>query len=100
MAESSNPPPLLTQRDVQHDHRLYVPFPDGWAAHIKSDGVREYCYFKAPGEDWFHLLLPGEVFLQYGDQRFCLNCALRQRHATDDRLYWQHGVRRRPDPIT
>ena len=99
MESSSSPEPSLTQRQVDVDHRLYVPFPDGWTAQIKSDGVREYCYFKSPGHDWYHLILPGELYLQYGDQRYCLNCALRQRHATEDRQYWQRGPRKRPDPI-
>ena len=96
MESPRSPEPLMTQKEVAVDHRLYVPFPDGWMAHIKKDGTREYCYFKTPGEDWYHLLLPGEVFLQYGDQRFCLNCALRHRQATEDRLFWQRGGRRRP----
>ena len=99
MASSESPPKSLTERDVPTDHRLYVPFPDGWTAHVMKDGVREYCYSKAPGEEWFHLLLQGEIFLQYGDQKLCLNCALRLRHATDDRLFWQRGARRRPDVI-
>lgn len=92
-------PQPLELRDVPEDRRLYVPYPDGWTVHIKTDGFREYCHFKAPGEDYFHLLLQGEIHLQYNDAKFCLNCASRYAHVTDDRLFWQNGVRRHRDPL-
>jgi len=92
-------PPPLVLRDVPRDLRMYVPYPDGWSAHIKADGVREYCCFRTPGEDFFHLLLNGEIFLQYGETKYCLNCATRYAHITDDRLFWQRGVRRQRDPL-
>lgn len=94
--DDSHPPDLprpLVLREVPGDMRLYVPRPEGWQAHVKDDGLREYCYFKAPGQDWFHLLMPGEIYLQYGEARFCLNCAMRYGHLTNDRLYWQNGPR-------
>lgn len=100
--ESEHPPdlpPPLVPRDVTEDLRLYVPYADGWSAQIKTDGIREYCHFKQPGQDFFHLLLPGEIFLQYGEARYCLNCAMRYAHVTEDRLYWQRGVRKNRDPI-
>jgi hypothetical protein len=94
------PPPSLKLHEVDGDRRMYVPHPDRWDAHIKAnDGNREYCYFQNPGEDFFHLLLPGEIYLQYGETKFCLNCAIRYGHVTNDRLYWQNGVRRNRDPL-
>lgn len=95
----AEPAPPLVLKHVAADMRLYVPWPRSWQVHIQDDGPREYCHFKAPGQDWFHLLLPGEIYLQYGDARFCLNCAMRFGHITDDRLYWQNGVRRNRDPL-
>ncbi len=59
---------------------------------------KDYCYSKNPGEDYFHLLLCGEVYLENGEERLCLNCAVRRSVATDDRLYWQRGARRAPPP--
>jgi hypothetical protein len=84
---TSNHPPT----ESPHDARLYVPAPDGWEAHIKRDSLKDYCYFQNPGEDYFHLLLAGEIFLQRGYERCCLNCALRHGFITSDRLFWQHG---------
>lgn len=75
------------------DRRLYFPDSEGWKFGVKS-GAREYCSHRNPGEDWFHLLLDGELFLQFGEQKVCLNCAFRNGQLTDDRLFWQKGRRR------
>ena len=79
--------------EPQPDHRLYVP-PDGWEAHVKRGWEKEYCYAQNPGEDFFHPILSGEIFLQRDNEKFCLNCALRNGLITADRLYWQHPGRR------
>ena len=75
------------------DRRLYFPDSEGWEFRVKS-GPREYCSHRNPGEEWFHLLLDGELFLQFGEEKICLNCAVRSGLLTDDRLYWQKGHRR------
>jgi hypothetical protein len=79
--------------DTLIDRRLYFPDSEGWEFKVKS-GPREYCSHRNPGEDWFHLLLDGELFLQFGEEKVCLNCAFRNGLLTDDRLYWQKGHRR------
>ncbi len=84
----------LTKPPLAQDRRLYVPHSQSWHAGIQS-GVREYCCIRQPGEDWFHLLVNGEIYLQFGSDKMCLNCAFRQGNITDDRLYWQTGSRRR-----
>ena len=76
------------------DYRLYVPHPDVWAGRVKTSWEKEYCYMKNPGEEYFHLLLNGELYLQRGDEKLCLNCALRQGYLTMDRLNWQHRTPR------
>ena len=76
--------------ETVRDERLYVPYPEGWEFKVKRGGDREYCYFQAPGEEHFHLLIPGELYLQRGAERYCFNCALRQRVLTHDRAHWQH----------
>lgn len=78
------------------DARVYVPMPEGWQARIKQGWEKDYCFAKNPGEDWFHLLLNGEVYVQHGDEKYCLNCALRRGILTHDRLYWQHRARTSP----
>ena len=75
------------------DRRLYFPDSDGWVLRVKS-GAREYCSHRNPNEEWFHLLIDGELLLQFGEERVCLNCAFRSGLLTDDRLFWQKGHRR------
>ncbi|HVW03214.1 MAG TPA: hypothetical protein VHB77_22825 [Planctomycetaceae bacterium] len=72
------------------DLRLYAP-EDGWKAHIKRGWDNDYCYAAYPGQDYFHLLLNGEIFIQRGDEKYCLNCAVRLGYLTANRLYWQKG---------
>ncbi len=74
------------------DTRLYVPDHDDWNIHIKRDSERYFCYSKHPGEDWFHLLLNGEIYLTRQHEKYCLRCALRMGFLTEDRLFWQHRV--------
>ena len=72
------------------DRRLYLPASEDWQVRVKS-GPREYCYYQTPGEDWFHTLVDGELFLQNGEEKICLNCAIRRGILTDNRLFWQTG---------
>jgi hypothetical protein len=99
---SDDPPefvPPLELKESSDDLRLYVPHPENWQVKLKTDGLRDYCHFKAPGQDFYHLLLQGEIFLEYGNARYCLTCAYRHGVVTDDRLFWQNGVRRKRDPL-
>lgn len=80
---------------VPAEHRLYVVAPDEWSVRVKQNWVREYCYQKAPGDEHFHLLQRGEIFLQHDHEKLCLSCAYRRRLITRDRLYWQRAD---PDP--
>jgi len=75
------------------DRRLYVPRNDGWVAHVKPDATKEYCYFKNPGDDHFHLLMTGEIYVQKGSEKSCLNCALRMGIVTEERLHWQNPIK-------
>ena len=73
------------------DRRLYVPEREGWSAGVKDDRSKEYCFRQNPGEDFYHLLVAGEIYLQHGSEKYCLNCALRHGYATRDRAFWQKG---------
>ena len=57
------------------EERLFVPEYAGWKAAIKNDWNKEYCFVQKPGEDFYHLLLTGEIFLQRGNEKYCLSCA-------------------------
>ncbi len=78
------------------DTRLYVPDNEDWDVLIKRDSERIYCYSKNPGEDYFHLILSGEIYVTRQHERYCLRCALRMNFLTQDRLFWQHRVPKRP----
>jgi hypothetical protein len=75
------------------DVRLYFPDAKGWTPHILTSADKVYCFAKNPGEDYYHLILSGELYLQRGDEVFCLLCALRHGVVTQDRLFWQRGHR-------
>lgn len=82
------------------DTRLYVPDNEEWDVHIKRDSERLFCYSKHPGEDWFHLLLNGEIYVSRQHEKYCLRCALRMGFLTVDRLFWQHRVPKLRNRIT
>jgi hypothetical protein len=93
-------PPLQGSTE-QSDSRLYLPDHDGWVAAIKRDWNKEYCFSQKPGENHYHLLLSGEIYLERGGDKFCLNCALRHGVLTRERTYWQKGPSSVPDtPIS
>jgi hypothetical protein len=71
------------------DTRIYVPEHQGWTAAIKHGWTKEYCFLQNPGEDFYHLLVSGEIYLQRGTEKYCLSCSLRHGFATRERSYWQ-----------
>jgi len=78
------------------DVRLYVPESLDWTAIVKIDSDKVYCYQKNPGENFFHLILTGEIYLKGATEILCLQCALRRGIATQDRLHWQNRLPKRP----
>lgn len=85
--------------DPVPDTRLYVPDHEEWDVRIKRDSDRIYCYSKHPGQDWFHLILSGEIYVTRQHERYCLRCALRMNFLTQDRLFWQHRVPKKPTRV-
>ena len=73
------------------DLRLYLPQPERWSAHIKQNWEKEYCFQKNPGEEFFHLLMHGEIYLEHDEERYCPRCAMRRGILTQARLNWQKG---------
>jgi hypothetical protein len=56
--------------------RLYV-FEGGWRVNVKRGNHREFCHLMAPGQDFYHRLLDGEIYVSNGDEQLCLSCAVR-----------------------
>lgn len=64
-------------RTVQHLPRLFV-FEAGWQVARKSGSDRDFCYMMAPGKDYYHRIMDGELYLQRVDEKICLPCAARR----------------------
>lgn len=72
------------------DSRLYLPgWEAGWQVQLKTTWDREYCFAKNPGEEFYHLLMAGELYVQYDEEKFCLECARRRGVISEDRLHWK-----------
>jgi hypothetical protein len=84
---------------AKSEARLYLPDHDGWEAAIKRDWTKEYCFSQNPGENFYHLLLSGEIYLERAGEKYCLNCALRHGVLTRERTFWQKGPTSVPDTI-
>jgi hypothetical protein len=50
----------------------------GWRIVLKVGSDREFCYMAAPGQDFYHRLLDGEIYLTRADEKLCLACAERR----------------------
>jgi hypothetical protein len=74
---SSSQRPLEEQEDAFAPRRMFL-FEPGWIIKVKTGSEREFCYMMAPGQDYYHRLLDGEVFLVHDDERICLACAARR----------------------
>jgi hypothetical protein len=91
--------PQENAADRPADVRLYIPDPKVWTARVKVGWEKEYCYARMPGQDYLHLLLNGEIFIESKEERLCLTCALRRGVITTDRLYWQNRPRVASIPV-
>lgn len=77
------------QDEPVDDRRLYLPSFEGWSAHLKTESEKVYCYSKKPGEDFYHRISRGEIYVQRDHEKYCIECALRLNFLTNDRLFWQ-----------
>ena len=64
-------------REVVSSGRMYLAEP-GWRIGVKAGNDREFCYMMTPGQDFYHRLLDGEIFLYRHDEKLCLACASRR----------------------
>jgi hypothetical protein len=72
-AETTPPTPSTSP----NPRRLFL-FESGWRVELKVGSVREFCYMTAPGQDYYHRLLDGEIYLVRQDEKLCLACAERR----------------------
>ncbi len=64
-------------REAASSSRMYLAEP-GWRIGVKAGNDREFCYMRMPGQDFYHRLLDGEIFLQRDAEKLCLACASRR----------------------
>ena len=57
--------------------RLFVREP-GWQVRLKLGSDREFCYMTAPGQEFYHRIVDGEIYVVRGDEKVCLPCAGRR----------------------
>ncbi|MHB1560896.1 MAG: hypothetical protein ACYC61_25865, partial [Isosphaeraceae bacterium] len=61
-------------REVAPLRRMYMAEP-GWQISVKSGYAKEFCYMMMPGQDFYHRLLDGEIFVHRHEEKLCLSCA-------------------------
>jgi hypothetical protein len=57
--------------------RMFV-FERGWNVGMKTGSHRELCHMMAPGQDFYHRLGDGEVYVHQNTEKLCLSCAFRR----------------------
>ena len=58
--------------------RVFLREP-GWRVGHKVGSEKTFCYQMTPGEDAYHRLSDGEVYVYHGEERLCLPCAERRK---------------------
>jgi hypothetical protein len=69
--------PSDDSREIPAVRRMYLSEP-GWRIGVKTGSDREFCYMMMPGQDFYHRLLDGEIFLHRHQEKLCLACASRR----------------------
>ena len=94
--ENGIPAVPTTEADESEDAlapatRIFI-FEPGWTVQVKRGNEREFCHIMAPGQDYYHRLRDGELYLQRAEDRICLACATRRGIIT-------HEPKRLPTPV-
>ena len=66
-----------THTSAPQARRLFVAEP-GWLVSMKTSSAREFCHNMAPGQDYYHRLLNGEIFVHRNEEHICVACAVRR----------------------
>ena len=64
--------------DVAASPRRMFVFERGWKVGMKTGSHRELCHMMAPGQDFYHRLGDGEVYIHQNTEKLCLSCAFRR----------------------
>jgi len=69
--------PPAPAAEFQPGARLYV-HEAGWQVSIKRGSERTFCHTMTPGQDHYHRLMDGELYIHQDAERVCLACAARR----------------------
>ncbi|MFK7776671.1 MAG: hypothetical protein QM501_00950 [Gimesia sp.] len=86
---------IRKNKPKSQDARLYIPIKEteNTTILVKTSSSKEYCFSKFPGDDHYHLLMHGEIYVSNGHDIYCVECATEHGFLTTDRLNWQHQTR-------
>src|SRR4051812_38989060 len=57
--------------------RMFLRDPT-WRITVKHGSERSFCHNISPGQDYYHRIADGEIYVFHGDERLCLTCAERR----------------------
>ena len=67
------------------DVRIYVLDAEHFSPALQREATGRNCGRAAEGQDFFHRIATGEVYLTDGERDYCLNCAVAQGLASRTR---------------
>jgi hypothetical protein len=70
-------PMIFADPSLTGTRRLFLREP-GWRVGHKSGNSKEFCFMRNPGQDYYHRLLDGEIYIFSGEERLCIACACRR----------------------
>ncbi len=76
---SLHPEPMPAQgdADVVLPRRMFL-YERGWRIGVNAGSHRSFCHTMAPGQDFYHRIASGEVFVFHNEEKLCLACAARR----------------------
>jgi hypothetical protein len=63
--------------EVALPRRMFL-FERGWRIGVNAGNHRSFCHVMALGQDFYHRIVDGEVFLFHNEEKLCLACAARR----------------------
>lgn len=75
--EFSNLSPEPRDETASAPRRFFLHEP-GWSIRLKVGSEREFCYMMNPGQDYYHRISDGELYVSSPEERLCFACAQRR----------------------
>lgn len=82
---------LVHHGEPPHDLRVYQR-DTTYVPQINLADTRMYCHAQQEGEEYYHRIALGEVYLNRDDENFCLNCGFRRGLISLERPTLEHAA--------